>query len=246
METSRLLPTHSHKLREIRARDGAPPHGIGLARRGSMSGEPFDSGAVLSRARPVLTFATLGATEAPGPVRPRTDTPTPPPVSWHDANAVRVRAARSALPVIPRIVRRTVIDHRALRPIARAASAAQRAGLGTLLFVALGLATLGAIAGLGMRSLSEEASLASGSDALAVNAAHVVDATAAEHLLPRAPAAVRVDHVAPHVEPVHVEPSRPTHSAAAAPARPAPSHLTFAAAHAAAAKKRSSTALARR
>lgn len=215
-----------------------------------MSGERFDSGAVLSRARPVLTFSTLAGAESAGPARADA---TPPPVSWHEATAARAGGAfpgrPPALPVIPRIVRRTMIDDRALlRPIAQAAHVAKRAGLGTLVFVVLGLGTLGAIAGLGMRSLAEEGAVTQGAEAPAAAMAHTSDARASEHLLARAPLAVRTDHVEPaRVDPpVHADPPRPSRPAPATVSHPAPSHLAFASSHAAAKKRSSAPALARR
>lgn len=210
-----------------------------------MTGEQFDSGAVLSRARPVLTFSTLSRGERDASPGMHADT-TPPPVCKDDRLARPDATRPPALPVIPRIVRRTMIDDAAfLRPVAVAAHVARRAGLGTLLMGALGLATLGVIAGLGMRSLSEETTIPSSSGAPATSMVHVADATAAEGLLARAPLSVRFDHATP---PVHLEPAAPPRPAPApvAHASAPPSHLTFASAHAAARKHPSTTALARR
>jgi hypothetical protein len=154
-----------------------------------MSGERFDSGGVLARARPVLTFATVVGAEPPPSGSSRTDSPVPVPLSWSGPQLPR----RSELPVISRIVRRTPIEHRRfVGPIARAAFMVKRAGLGTLLFAALGLATLGTIAGLGMRSLPEEAL----TPASNIPVAHAFAPMASERLLARAPLALRVDHPA--------------------------------------------------
>lgn len=198
-----------------------------LLHRWKMVGERFDSGGVLSRARPVLTFATVVPGEAPPSAIPRRNTPAPVSMSWSGPPLPR----RNDLPVIPRIVRRTTMEQ-LLEPIARVALAVRRAG-GMLLFAALGLATLGAIAGLGMRSLPDDAATPS------VSAAHVFDATATERLLARAPLALRVDRMIP--------PPAPRVAPAPAPVRasPAPSHAAFAAARAAK-KRTSSTVLAHR
>jgi hypothetical protein len=214
----------------------------------------FDSGAVLTRARPVLTFTSVDAPKATRPMRPRAETPTPPGVTVSDMAVTRAKPAKGAsgLPVIPRIVRRTTItDSKVLKPIVRAATIAKRAGIGSLVVAALGLATLGSIAGLGMRSLSDEATTAPAAASPATGMVHVADATASERLLARAPLPVRVDHVAPPVDrvtpPVHVDPPRLAHAAPPHP-KTAPSHLTFTASHhaAATAKHSSSSQLARR
>jgi len=183
-----------------------------------MSGEQFDSGAVLARARPVLTFATAVrreaslATEAPPSVRRRVDTPTPGGMSLHEGSG-----RRGALPVIARIVREPAAERgRLLRAGAAVASVLRRTGAGTLVVGALGLATLGSIAGLGMRSLSDGASLASAAPDAPT---HAVDATATERLLARAPLAARVDRgglTAP------IDPFEPTPAPLAAAAAPAP------------------------
>jgi len=175
-----------------------------------MSGERFDSGGVLSRARPVLSFATAIQGEAPPFVPSPTHTPVPVAMSWSGPELPR----RNALPVIPRIVRRTPIEQ-LLEPIVRVTQAVRRAS-GMLLFAALGLATLGAIAGLGLRSLPDEA------EAPAVSAAsHAVDATATERLLARAPLRLRVDRTIP---------IPPASTVAAVPVRtsPAPAHAALA------------------
>jgi hypothetical protein len=201
-----------------------------------MPGEQFDSGGVLDRARPVLTFASVVREQAPPPTRARADTPTPPPVSWGGLLPSR----RNDLPVIPRIVRRTRIEQgMILGPLARAALTVRRAGLGTLLFAALGLATLATIAGLGLRSLPDDVSIPPVS-----GEARVFDATATERLLARAPLAPRADAPVPRVAPPPVPPA-PRAAAVAVRARAAPSHTAFAAAHAAK-KHPSSTVLARR
>jgi hypothetical protein len=201
----------------------------------------FDSGGVLSRARPVLSFSTCSSwgEAAPAPSAPIDATPAP--VSWNDAQAPR----RSNLPVIPRIVRRTRIERGAvLGPVVRAVSWVGRVGLGTLLFAGLGLATLGTIAGLGMRSSLDEAPLQVRGES------RVFDATATERLLARAPLAPRADRapVLARADPPvsHAPVPQPVAHAAVVSVRssPAPSRA-FAAAHAA--KKRPSTAvLARR
>ena len=103
----------------------------------AMSAEHFDSGAVLERASPVLTFSTgLRLPEGAGrAVRKRQDTPTPLPVTRPN-----VRESRdAALPVIPRIVRRTMLDSDGVlvRAVARAAAAARRSVLGSMLLVGL-------------------------------------------------------------------------------------------------------------
>jgi hypothetical protein len=200
-----------------------------------MSGERFDSGGVLSRAAPVLTFSTLASVEEAEPVRSRADT-TPPPVSWNDVQPPR----RSSLPVIPRIVRRTRIEqHAVLGPIVRGAVVVRRVGLGTLLFAGLGLATLGSIAGLGMRSLSDEPTIA----AMPADPP-AFEATAAERLLARAPLALHVEHVVP-VQRADTLPAQtaPRAPAVAPRATPAPSR-SLPLAHAK--KHASSTAVARR
>jgi hypothetical protein len=88
--------------------------------------------------------------------------------------------------VIPRIVRRTWLEQ-ILEPFERAASLVRR-GAGLLLFGALGLATLGTIAGLGLRSLPED------TPALASNPAdRAFAAVATERLLARAPQPMHVE-----------------------------------------------------
>ncbi len=217
-----------------------------------MSGEHFDSGAVLARARPVLTFASAvseGSVAQQGGVRARLETPTPGAVTIDEPPRAPRRAPRPPpLPVIARIVRRpTVRDRLWSDPAARVGRVLQATGVGALLVGALALGTLGVIAGLGMRSLSDEATLASTPPPAS---AAMADATATERLLARAPLAPRVDHVAPTLR---VEAAARTPPAAAHPLVPATTpHVVpkaFAAAHAAhAAAKRasSSTAMARR
>ena len=178
-----------------------------------MSGEPFDPGAVLSRARPVLTFtsavrtggsvaasaASLGgrsgaSRSASAGMRPRVDTPTPGGVSLTDAAATRARVPQ--LPVIARIVREGPLDRGPLAALrARMVGvghALRRSGVGALVVGALGLATLGAIAGLGMRSLSDEAAIANAAPP-SVTLTRSYDAVATERLLSRAPLSDRVD-----------------------------------------------------
>ena len=168
-----------------------------------MSGEQFDSGAVLSRATPVLTFGSLERAEKDAALRSASshashddDSPVP-SLAWH--GDVKSRAKGPTLPVIPRIVHRTRIgDGALLQPVVAAAHAAKRAGLGTLVFAVLGLATLGAIAGLGMRSLSDEqvsvaAAVAPPAAELAVPH-HASDAMGIERLLARSTPAPRWEH----------------------------------------------------
>ena len=192
-----------------------------------MSGERFDSGGVLSRARPVLTFATAMHGEAPPFASAPGGTPAPVPMSWSGAELPR----RNDLPVIPRIVRRTRTEQ-LLQPIAQAVLAARRAG-GMLLFGALGLATLGAIAGLGLRSFPDETSTP-----VVSGAAHVLGARATERLFARAPLAPRVDRTIP--------PPAPRVAVVAVRASPASPHAAFAAAHPARKHTPTTTALARR
>jgi hypothetical protein len=190
-----------------------------------MAGERFDLGCVLSRARPVLTFATAMRGEAPPPVL-RHQTPVPVPMSWSGPDLPR----RNDLPVISRIVRRTPIEQ-LLEPIVQVGQRVRRAG-GMVLFAALGLATLGAITGLGLRSLPDEAA------ALGVSgAAHAFDARATERLLARAPLALRVDRTIPA--------PAPRVAAAPVPVSPVSSRTGFAVAHAAR-KHTSSTVVAHR
>ncbi|HEY5242762.1 MAG TPA: hypothetical protein VIJ22_14890, partial [Polyangiaceae bacterium] len=107
-----------------------------------------------------------------------------------------------------------------LEPLARAAHAARRGG-GTLLFGALGLATLATIAALGLRSLPDEPT------PVVSGAAHAFDATATERLLARAPQAPRVEWAAPL--PAATSAPRVAAVAFPVPARttPAPSHPGF-------------------
>jgi hypothetical protein len=167
----------------------------GLLSEQSMSGERFDSGGVLARGRAVLTFATAVREAKPARVakpRKRADTPTPPPTT-SDA----VRRERRALPVIPRIVRRTIVDGNGafLRPIAQAAKAARSSALATVVVAALALAVFGVLAGLGMRSLSDPTNVAA--------AAPVADATLVDRPLARGPSAAREERAsAPPSAPV--------------------------------------------
>ncbi|HEY8089177.1 MAG TPA: hypothetical protein VIF09_15065 [Polyangiaceae bacterium] len=222
-----------------------------------MSGEQFDSGAVLSRATPVLTFGSLERAEKDAALRsasshgPRGDDSPDPSFAWHED--VRHRDKGPTLPVIPRIVRRTRIgDGALLQPVVAAAHAAKRAGVGTLVFAAMGLATLGAIAGLGMRSLSDEqvsaaAAVAPPAPELAVPA-HASDAVAAERLLARSTPAPRWEH-APALASASTLAHAPSPSSHVRPLHPPPPHQAFAAAHAAHAATRkhaATTALARR
>jgi hypothetical protein len=144
----------------------------------------LDSGAVLSRARPVLTFATIVPDEGPlesGALEP---TPTPSPVSLHTGS-------RIALPVIPRIVRRqSALDVASplLSWLAGAPGLLRRNGVGTMVVAGLVIGTLGAIAGLGVWSLPSFVSARPSS---------VVDATGTEPLLARDPLAPRIEQNAP-------------------------------------------------
>ncbi|HEY8041576.1 MAG TPA: hypothetical protein VIF15_17335 [Polyangiaceae bacterium] len=207
-----------------------------------MAAEQFDQGAFLSRARPVLTFAT---TVGPAPLdeQPPGDA-TPPPMTCAEAP----RRKRSELPVIPRIVRRTYIDDDLLRPIARAARTARGSTAGTLATMGLVLVALGTFAGLNMRSLASSPSAASASFA------GVSDAVATERTLARAQLAPRVERITmttPRAEPA--EAPRPAHPAlhspppAATPAH-APGRPAFAGAGATrrGARHPSSAALAHR
>lgn len=198
-----------------------------------MVGERFDSGGVLSRARPVLTFATVVRGETLPSVNPRGGTPIPVPMSWSGPPLPR----RNDLPVLPRIVRRTATEQ-LLEPFACALRAVRRGG-GTLLFGALGLATLGTIATLGLRSLPDEPT------PVVSGAAHAFDATATERLLARAPQALRVEWAAPLL-PAATPAPRVAAVALPVPARtaPAPSHPGFST-HATK-KRAAASALARR
>jgi hypothetical protein len=160
----------------------------------------LDSGAVLSRARPVLTFATLVPEEGPLDAGALEPTPTPSPVSLH--------AARSAqLPVIPRIVRRqSALDVASpfLSWLAGASGLVRRSGAGTMVIGGLVIGTLGVIAGLGVWSLPSFVS---------ARASSAVDATGTEPLLARDPLAPRIEQSAP---------ARPPATTVATPYRPAP------------------------
>jgi hypothetical protein len=191
-----------------------------------MVGERFDSGGVLERARPILTFATIVPGDAPAPGTPAS-VRDPVSLSWSSPEL----PPRVQLPVLPRIVRRTWLEQ-LLEPFDRAARLARR-GAGLLLFGALGLATLGTIAGLGLRSLPEDApTLAS------TPADHVLAAVATERLLARAPQPVRVERtILPLPTPPPATPSpaaRVTSPAApvyvAVRTHPAPTHANLTAA----------------
>jgi hypothetical protein len=164
----------------------------------------LDSGAVLSRARPVLTFATLVPEESlldAGALEPR---PSPSPVSLQ-------AASRSAqLPVIPRIVRRqSALDVASpvLSWLAGAPGLVRRSGAGTMLIAGLVIGTLGVIAGLGVWSLPSFVS---------ARASSAVDATGTEPLLARDPLAPRIEQSAP------VRPPATTVTVVATPYRAAP------------------------
>jgi hypothetical protein len=165
-----------------------------LLERGIMSAEAFHSGGVLERASPVLTFSTeASAPRAPeGIQRKRADTPTPVPVTRSSLQPPR----RATLPVIPRIVRRTIVDGDAVlqRAAARAlllARVARTSAVGSMAIAGVLLAALGASAGVALRSLSDP-SLAAPSPAVLVS-----DTTMNEHPLVRAPAPDRVERTAP-------------------------------------------------
>jgi hypothetical protein len=155
------------------------------------------------------------------------------------------------LPVIPRIVRRPSVRERLWgEPLTRVAGLLRRSGVGTLIVGALGLATLGSIAGLGMRSLSDEATIAVSS----AGTSSSYDAVATERLLARSTLSPRMDHAGTTL-PARVEPAPAVVSKPAAAPPPqrvvAPHHAApraFAAAHAAhtAAKRASTSAVARR
>jgi hypothetical protein len=127
-----------------------------------MSVQPFGSGGVLSRAQPVLTFAaslralTTETLPAPSEARVRSE-----------ATGPREGTRSSELPIVARIVRRTTAMERAQLFAPRAfflgpaflvwvRALLRRSGLGPLIVGLLALATLGAIAGLGVRSLSDD------------------------------------------------------------------------------------------
>jgi hypothetical protein len=130
-----------------------------------MSSEPlpFDSGAVLARATPVLTFSTEMRESHPrlGRSRERLVTPTPLPVTSAAPTKADLQHQR-ALPVIPRIVRRTFVDADGMfaRAVVRATGAVgafRRSVIGGLLGAAVLLAALGGSAGVVLRSLSDPA-----------------------------------------------------------------------------------------
>jgi hypothetical protein len=174
----------------------------------------LDSGAVLSRARPVLTFATHvpqheeDARDAGG-LEP---TPTP--------SAVLLGPATRApqLPVIARIVRRRrALDVASplLSWIARAPSFVRRSGAGTMVVAGLVIGTLGAIAGHGLWSLPSF---------VAPGASTASDATGSEPLLARDPLAPRIEHVGPpRIEQAQsVSRGTPAHATRNATPSPAP------------------------
>jgi len=188
-----------------------------------MVGERFDSGGVLERARPVLTFAT-NATNATGrapAAGPASATPDTIELSWSGPETLR----RNDLPVIPRIVRRTTLEH-LLEPFEHIASVAWRSA-GLLLFGALGLGTLGIIAGLGWRSLPDETS----STFASTRPSRAFDAVATERLLARAPAAMRGDRTIPPPPPRAIPGMAPAVAPTTRPALPG-AHANFAAARA--------------
>jgi hypothetical protein len=237
-----------------------------------MSGEQFDSGAVLSRATPVLTFGSLERAEAAAALRSSSvagsrgagstgdDSPAP-SLAWNEDVVLKASPREPSLPVISHIVRRTSVKDGAFgHPVAAAARAARRAGVSTLFVGALGLATLGAIAGLGMRSLSDEATIpatAAPAPAL-VTPAHISDAIALERLLSRSAPPARMESApapASALAPASTLAHTPSHAPAHPPAHAhplhaaPPPHQAFAAAHAAHAAARkhpAATALARR
>jgi hypothetical protein len=156
-----------------------------------MSAQPFDSGGVLERASPVLTFSTEARASRPpaGAPRGRADTPTPLPVTRANLEPQR------SLPVIPRIVRRTIVDGDALLPRAAAraagvARAARKSVVGGMAIAGIVLAALGASAGVALRSLSDPSQVAP------LAAAHISDATVSEPPLVRAAGASRVEGTA--------------------------------------------------
>ena len=202
-----------------------------------MLGGRFDTGGTLARARPVLTFATdlvsrpseierlrgEALDDVLGESRSRADTPTPPPVTSAPSTPL------PSLPIVRRIVRRTMIDRcpPALRPVALAATAARRSAMPTVVALGLALAVLGAATGLTMRSL-----FASGLPAAA--AEHASDAIASERVLARATSETRAEGArpgppviaarppAPHAPARHALPATPHRSQPASPRRPAP------------------------
>jgi hypothetical protein len=145
----------------------------------------LDSGAVLSRARPVLTFATHvsdGSTPDPGVREP---TPTPAAMSFQPAR----RAA--PLPVIARIQRRRgALDVASplLSWLVRAPALVRHSGAGTMVVAGLVIGTLGAIAGHGLWSLPSFVSPGASSRS---------DATGSEPLLARDPLAPRIESTPP-------------------------------------------------
>ena len=136
---------------------------LGLAGRGcagtplaplaskAMLGARFDAGGTLSRARPVLTFATVIPQAAPLSSKDQSVVGT----GAHGPFAADIPSPPEALPIIERIVRRPVWGalRPAWRPIVRTAGAAARSSMAAVLTLGLSLAVLGAAAGFGMRSL---------------------------------------------------------------------------------------------
>jgi hypothetical protein len=152
--------------------------------------QQFDSGGVIRRARAVLTFSTgiRGAVLSRGP---GAHTPTPHPMSLHSAPP-----PQRSLPVIPHIARRKPMGGALVRPMAHGGLGLWRAGLEPMLFAVLGLITLGSIAVLGMRSLSDERGMAATMPAAATTAtaeARVLAERASEDTLARAPQPSRVE-----------------------------------------------------
>lgn len=164
-----------------RARPAAAP---GLLSLGRAMRVAMQSGAVLSRSTPVLTFSP-GLREQPE---------SSPPAQRSRARSTPVaplpRAVRSNLPIIPRIVRRPSLGVGGLvGPLARAAGTSGGRTVGKLLAIWIALAALGLFAGLNMRSLTTE-----GDEAPTMTTQAPVrasDATASERLQARGTLAPR-------------------------------------------------------
>ena len=182
----------------------------------------LDSGAVLSRARPVLTFATHVPQDEEDARDAGALEPTPTPSAVLLSPATRV----TQLPVIARIVRRrTALDAASplLSWLARAPGLVRRSGAGTMVVAGLVIGTLGAIAGHGLWSLPSFVS---------PGASSTPDATGSEPLLARDPLAPRIEHVGPpRIEPARSvargTPAAATRNAAPFPA-PGPRPATHA------------------
>ncbi len=146
----------------------------------------MQSGAVLSRSTPVLTFS-------PG-VREQPEASPPPalgPRSGPSAFAPVLRPVRSNLPIIPRIIRRSPLDVGGLvGPLARAAGTSGGRTVGKLLAIWIALAALGLFAGLNMRSLTVEAEAPTFTTQAPLRAS---DATASERLQARGTLAPRTE-----------------------------------------------------